>query len=450
MSQASDGAPPPSRGLARASSLTFAGAAVNVVLGFVVSALTARLLGPTGKGIFVLALILPNLIALVSDVGMSVSAVYLAAQRRYRATLLAGNNTVIGLLLAALGIAAGAGFLLLGGRDLFPEVPLHYVLVALLVLPALDVGPLLQNVLLGQQRFVAYNAAAVGAVVVGTVPVLAALLVWRSPFAVIVAQVVGASAFALALAAWLRHDIGPFAWRPSWPYWRESLAYGAKAHVGTVMNYLNLRADSWIIGILLGPAAVGLYSVGVTVMERIWLLPNAVGLVLFPKVAADADADGGSRAMTPLVLRAVLVAAAAIAAVLCVLAPVLVRLVFSSRFLPVVPSMRFLAVGVVALAGGNLLMHDLSGRGRPEIAGYVGTLGAATNIALNLVLVPRHGITGAGMASAVSYGIAFAASLVVYCRVARTTVGAVLRPRRSDVVHVRAALDRARRRPARP
>jgi O-antigen/teichoic acid export membrane protein len=415
----------------RASSLTFGGTVVNVVLGLALSALTARVLGPRGKGIFVLALLLPNLISLLSDLGMSVSVVYFVAQRRYRLSLLAGNNIVIGAVLATLGILAGVAVVTAGGHQIFPGVPTTYVLVGLLMLPALDVGPLLQNLLVGQQRFVTFNIAAVAATVVGALPMLFALLVLHTgPFGLIVAQTLGTTVFVLGLALWLRTELGSLELRPRWSYWREGLSYGGRAHVGNVLGYANLRADTWLIGIMLNPAAVGIYSVGVALMERLLLISNPLSQVLFPRIAADSD--GQSHEITPLLLRAVLAVTSVGAIVLVLLAPEIVRLLFSARFLSVVSSMRFLSVGVVALAGSNLLMGDLSGRGRPEISGYVGSIGAATNIALNILWLPRFGITGAGMASAVSYSVTFATCVFFYCRVSKTSLRGLLVPSRSD------------------
>jgi O-antigen/teichoic acid export membrane protein len=415
----------------RASSLTFGGAAVNIFLGLVVSSLTARILGPRGRGIFVLALLLPNLISLLSDLGMTSSVVYFVAQERYRLSVLAGNSIVIGIVLGALGILAGAIVLAVSGHQLFAGVPSTYVLVALLALPALDVGPFLQHLFAGQQRFVAFNTVGVASTAITAVPVLIALLVLRTgPFGLIVGQTLGVTAFVVALSFWLRRDLGALELRPCWPYWREGLTYGGKAHVGNVFGFVNLRADTWLIGIILNPAAVGVYSVGVAVMERLWLLPTAVGQVLFPRIAADPEGGGD---VTPLLLRAVLTVTGAGAIVLVGLAPLIVRVLFSARYLGVVSSMRFLAIGVVALAGSDLLLHDLSGRGRPEIGGYIGALGGVTNIILNVVWLPRYGITGAGMASAVSYGVTFLGCIGFYCKVSGSSVRRLLVPRLSDV-----------------
>ncbi|MBC7109287.1 MAG: polysaccharide biosynthesis C-terminal domain-containing protein, partial [Methanomassiliicoccales archaeon] len=56
----------------------------------------------------------------------------------------------------------------------------------------------------------------------------------------------------------------------------------------------------------------------------------------------------------------------------------------------------------------------------------------ATNIALNLLWIPRYGIVGAAWASTVSYTVSFLGALFFYCRLSGNRWTKVILPQRGD------------------
>ena len=166
----------------------------------------------------------------------------------------------------------------------------------------------------------------------------------------------------------------------------------------------------FLVNGFLGPAAVGLYAVGVGLVEKLWMISHAASTVLFPRVAAETE-EQRRKEFTPLVARTVLWTTALGALALALLSRWIVLLLYSEAFLPAVGALQALLAGIVALSAGRVLSNDIAGRGRPILNAYGGLAAVATNVALNLLWIPRYGIVGAAWASTVSYSVSFLMAL---------------------------------------
>ena len=180
-----------------------------------------------------------------------------------------------------------------------------------------------------------------------------------------------------------------------------------------------------------GPSAVGLYAVGVGLVEKLWMVSYAASTVLFPRVAAETEEDR-RKEFTPLVARTVLWITALAALVLVLLSHWIVLVLYSETFLPAVGALQALLIGIVALSAGRVLANDIAGRGFPGLNIYTGLATVLTNVVLNLLWTPRYGIVGAAWASTVSYTVSFLGALFFYCRLSGNRWTKVVFPQPSD------------------
>jgi O-antigen/teichoic acid export membrane protein len=179
-----------------------------------------------------------------------------------------------------------------------------------------------------------------------------------------------------------------------------------------VMNF-NFRIDVALLQWLRGAEEVGIYSLGVSVAEKIQYLPEALALLVLSQVATSDDADANRS--TASALRNTLWFLAALAVLLGVAAGWLVPWVYGEAFAGSVLALRLLLPGMLGVSVYLLLHSDLTGRGRGQVTLGVFSLALLLNVALNLAWIPRWGAAGAALASTVSYNVG-ALGLVVYYR----------------------------------
>lgn len=416
------------------TAITFGSSLLNLFLGIGASVILARVLGPEGRGAYALAMLLPSLVVTFGNLGIGPATAYYVARNEFCHQEILGNNILLSVGVGGVGVLVGMAVVLFFREIIFPSIPPSYLLLALTLVPGEIFFSYVNYILLGAQRIKEFNYRQLLQAVLFLGFIALALLVLR-------AGVVGA--ILASFLTWVIIDVlvfglikrvtGGVSFKLNLPYMRRAITYGLQAHISNILGFLNYRVDMFLVNWFLGPAAVGLYSVGVGLVEKLWMISQSASTVLFPRVAAERGEEK-TKEFTPLVARTVLWITALGALVLVFLSRWIVLLLYSEAFLPAVDALQALLVGIVTLSAGRVLSNDIAGRGFPGLNIYTGTAAVATNVVLNLLWIPRFGITGAAWASTVSYTVSFVLALFFYCRLSGNRWQVVVLPQRGDGV----------------
>lgn len=419
---------------AQETAITWTTEALCLFIGIGSSIVLARVLGPEGKGIYALATLLPSLIVTFGNLGIGSGTVYYVARGDFRWQTILGNNVLLSLGTSVIGILAGLVIVFFFREGIFPGVAVGYLVLAMAFVPAEMFFSHMRYVLLGAQRIKEFNyiQIAQSAFFLGFLAI--ALLGLR-------AGVTGA--IVAGLITWLIIDIIIFRlaktvsagidMKPDTAYIKRVVTYGIQAHLSNILGFLNYRVDMFLVNAFLGPAAVGLYTVGVGLVEKLWMLSFAASTVLFPRVAAETE-EKKRKEFTPLVARTVLWSTAVGALILALVSRWVVVLLYSEAFLPAASALQALLMGIIALSAGRVLANDIAGRGLPRLNIYTGAVAVLTNVAMNILWIPKLGIVGAAWASTVSYTVLFLGSLFFYCRLSGNRWTVVVLPQQEDWV----------------
>ncbi len=420
-------------GFAGQALLTLSARVLKLVLGLGVSVILARGLGVEGRGIYALALLLPSIIVVFANAGIGRAAAFFVARGEFRRQEILGNNVLLAMATAGLGVLAGALVVSFLRHSIFPGVSPGLLLLAITLVVPMILSRLFENVLLGAQHIWQFNFVTVVHSLISLVCLVVALLVIRA--GVSGALVAGLLAWlpvnALAFR-WAREAAGGAEFVPNWSLIRRGIGYGLPANAVYVLEFLNWRVDMLLINAFLEPAAVGAYAIGVGLVEKIWLVSQSAGSVLFPRVAAEKD-EQRRKHFTPLVARAVLMTAGLTALVLALLSHWIILVLYSEAFVLAVGAVRGMLVGVVALSAGRVLAKDIAGRGLPRLNVYAGMVAVMVNIVANIMWIPRYGIVGAAWASTASYTASYVVTLHFYCRVSGNRWWKLVVPQRKDL-----------------
>lgn len=420
-------------GLARNTALALSARIISMVLGVGISVILARFLGPEGKGLYSLAILLPTLIVTFISLGIGPATIYHVARKDFSSQVAFGNNLLLALVLGAVGVVGGVLVSLLFGEEAFPGVPPTYLLVTLCLVPLQLVNSYLLYVLHGEQRFGRHAILTTSRSLLFLVfAVIGLVLLHRGVLSAILAVVASYIAVCIVQILQQWRTAGIISLKPSRTYISAAFKYGWKAHLATIITFLNYRLDMLLVNAYVGIAAVGLYSVGVGLVEKLWLIPNAASTALYPRISAEQD-ENRRKSLTPFVARSTLWLTALGATVLVLLCRPIVLLLYSSAYIKAVGAAQALLVGIVAIAGLKPLANDLSGRGKPILNSLVGLVTLITNLVLNLLMIPRAGIAGAAWASTISYSVSLVLTVFIYCRVSGNAWHDVILPKRSDV-----------------
>lgn len=385
----------------------------NLLLSLLISVITARVLGPEGKGQYVAATMAVTLAIFIVNLGVGQASIYYL--RRGEATTgdVLVSNSALALItgtLATLVLWVAMPWL---QTWRIVEIPAHLAVLVFAMIPMGLWEHYLGHILLGQQRFIGYNLYRLLAGVL-TIPL-------SLFFYVLLRDGLAAFTYTYVICSIVPVFVGlrvlPINWRVARlrpALLLKEVRYGIKVALSVLLKFIDLRLDVFIISALAGSSAVGFYTTATAMANLVDRLPSAAAQVLFPKVADRLDRGGPQ--FTALISRTVLAISALLGLAIALSSNLLIAFLYEERFLPAVMPLWILLPGTVAFGLFRILTSHLSGCGHPEYSLYTSLVSATITITLDLALIPVWGILGAAAASTISYMTSAVLILLIFTR----------------------------------
>ena len=418
-----------------------AGSRVAVaVTGAVTTIVIARLLGADGAGGYAVAQNLVLLLTIAGTLGLPQGIAYYVSSGAWGATAACrtGLRAAVATGIVCASVAVGSA---LAVPTAFAGLPLWAVAAVAAALPFALISLHVSFVALAIDRYEAYVLPpALQSTLALTLAVPGAVA-----FGVEGAVVAMAVSFMLVAGgslAWARARLPQARGSEPAGIRRRALSFGLKGYGATALHQVNVRLDLFILSGFTTAAAVGHYAVAFAVTSVLWLLPQALAEVLFPRVARLSEHHGedalAHREMVETKsLRHVTLAVTAGALVLALALLLLVVPVYGEGFRPAVVLGLILLPGVAAIGVSGVLSATITGRGKPIYSLYVVAVTSPVTLGLYWILIPSHEETGAAIASTISYTLTFLLCCVFYRKVTGRPVARSLLPTRDELHDLR-------------
>ena len=382
--------------------------------------LTARWLGPEGRGLQTALVLWPQFFAFATTFGLHSALLYYMKKEPERESALVAAGMFLCMLTGAGAVAAGAliipprlaGYpdgVALAGVALTGAVPFVHLVF-------------LNNACLRARRqFGLFNRTR-WLIPVMTLAMLAALALsgWLTPLTAAAAY----QASYVPVAAWtVAREMRAFrrAFRHAVRNFRASVReaagklyrYGMRSYGVDLIGNLILYMDQLLLVGLLAPEALGLYAVAVSLSRMLNVFSASIVAVLFPEASGLPEREAANLSLRAFKVSTLGGLAAALA--LSGLAPVVLRVLYGAEFAAAVPVFRLLVLEVVTGGAAMVLAQAFMAAGRPGVVSLSQGLGLAVLVPLMLVLVPRLGITGAGWSLLIASGVRLVFVMAHYC-----------------------------------
>ncbi|HEY2595122.1 MAG TPA: oligosaccharide flippase family protein [Chloroflexota bacterium] len=396
----------------------------------VTNIILARALGPEGRGVYAVAVLIPAILSLLIQLGIGPANVYYYSKGLIALDELIGHSMSLAFLLGIACLAVVLAYIKLFAGATFLGIGSEYVVVACIGLPFVLLTIFIMGLLQGAQRFVQFNVLLLFQYVLPAVTLIAGVLLFHRTTLTAVWAWTVSTALTAGIAVYCVAPLPRFVFRLRPATLRSLLRFGLISYLGTVTSFVNYRFDVLIVNAFAGARQVGLYSVGTGLAEIVWYISNAASIVLAPRVASSEreQADRITESVGRVVAFLTLVAAIALA----LLAPFIVVGFFGSAFSDSRWAVWLLLPGIVTFAVGRILSMYLLGRNKLKVDLAAASTGMVVTLALDLFLIPRLGFRGAAIASSIAYTAAMAVDLFWVLRHSSITAAALLIPRRSD------------------
>jgi O-antigen/teichoic acid export membrane protein len=211
---------------------------------------------------------------------------------------------------------------------------------------------------------------------------------------------------------------------------RKSIWFGFRSNVTNLVGALNFRFDLFLVLIVLGASQAGRYAVVVTVLQLLFFIPNSIAIALRPVLASATHERVVD--LTTRSIRLSLATSAIGTVVLGLFAPHILR-VFGQPYISALPALLWSLPGVAlySTAFSTTVYWDSHAR-MPQVNLLIAALSLVLDVIGCLLLLPRLGLAGAGIAASIGYSVAIGVSLWIFIQHAGVTSPKELILKRDD------------------
>jgi O-antigen/teichoic acid export membrane protein len=403
-------------------------------LQFLTGVLVVRVLGAGDKGVLTIVSTTVAVLSMVGHLSVPAAAIYFLRRGRYDGrTLVASHLMVVAAATASFGVLASLG------HRWFSETLLHGVHLSLPVLFAglaaipftmvtTFVGVLL--LAMGEARAYARLTIAGGILSLGGTAVALLATDWGLAGAIVAATGVQVATALWGLAVIWRRTAGTAA-RLEWAVVRDLVGFGLRQHAGSVGSQMFKRVDTYLVAYFLNAGAVGHYSIASLAHEGLLSIPRALAHLLSGEVAGQSATKAA--ALAAQAARTLLWVLLGVSLVIAIPAPWVVPLIYGADFTAAVAPLLILLPAAVLVGYTMCLQAFFLGIGRPGLNGVFTLTAGAVNLALSIWLIPRLGIVGNALATAVGAVVLFALYLEGFRRSTRLPLQAAWRLRGDEI-----------------
>jgi len=368
---------------------------INLVTGVI----TARVLSVTGRGELAAIILWPQFLAFALTLGLPSALLYNLKRYPERAPLVFSSALILGMGMSFLATLVGI-LLIPHWLDEYPPEVVRFAQWNMLFAPLVMLNLLFASALQAREEFAFYNTARYLPPLLTLLALgLLTLLQDLTPFSAALSY--GLSS--VPIFFWMLARL----WRYYRPVWRglssllkRHLSYGLRSYGIDLSGTLARQLDQALVVGLLSPAMMGLYVVALSSARILEVFPTAMVMVLFPKASGRPVEE-----ILVLTGRATRVGTAMIlvAAVgLSLLGPWILSLLYGQEYQGAVTVFRLLVFEVMLGGTAFVLAQAFMAMGRPGILALLQGVGLGLAVLLLLVLVPRYGLEGAGIALLIS------------------------------------------------
>ncbi len=381
---------------------TLAANLLILAVNFVTGTLSARLLGPAGRGELSAIQTLPAMLGTLGLAGLPSAIAFYTTREPGQARRILRTGTLLTLALAVPTV--GVGLLVVPwilGNQSRDVVKAACVYLAFIPLQAIQFPAVTSA--WGLQRFRLWNVVRALPALSWLVAVLGAAWLFGAAASSMALTYVGifglVSIGTFALVARFGDDTAENEGSGAGP--RDLLAYGLPSALATIPAMANHRLDQVLMAAWIPAGQLGIYAVAASWGALVQPVLSAIASVAFPKVAAQ---EKPSHETLGRISRSAIVVALVMGGALAAVTPVLLPALFGDPFRGAVAA-ALLLVAASMVAGVNGVLEELlRGLGAPRWPLYAHLLGAGVTVVALLALLAPYGIVGGAVATLLACG----------------------------------------------
>ena len=369
-----------------------------LVLNVLTSVVIARKLGPDLLGLWVIVSLIPSYAEAFGRTKFDLAAVYFLGKKRFNENEVLYHLNVVSLVT---GLAVtGLIFLFRGNiiQFLFSGDSNNLIFIYS-ILPIIPLNFLCLNysyLLISREDIGYYNVMIVIQALVGPGGACILLLISDLGLWGVIMSSVASVLVALTLGIWRFNKIND---NPKKIYklnkslLKEFFNFSYKLYLGGLICHLNIYFMKSVLSVYLSPAKVAFYSLAQDRATLLDKLPNAVNVLLYPRVSNSNDLE--SSTSTTRAFRILLILSTFSALILATFIYPLVLVMYGETYIPMVIPLIIILPGIITNGTTSVFTSYFTGTGRSDLIMKLSIFPFILQIFLGIIFIQRYNIFGA-------------------------------------------------------
>lgn len=413
-----------------ASMQTFLAKVLILVGNVVTGIITARTLGPEGRGELAAMMMWSTFLAYTLTFGLPSALLfnlkrYPSKKREYFSAAL-----LLSLLLGFVAMLIGIIFIPIWLGQYSEEV-IRFSQWLMLLSPSTLVATILVATLEAENEFTKANQFSYFCSI-AAIPIL--LILWYldflNTFSAALAYTLSTVPIFLWILIYVCKKIG-LTKKSLLIHSQSLLNYGIRSYGIDLLGTLASKVDQILVVGLLAPSAMGMYVVALSLSRLLNMFHSSIVTVLFPKAAGKSLNEVVSLASQVARVNLILETIAGTSVI--IFAPLILGIMYGPRFAEAIPVFQILVAEIILSGTSEVLAQSFMALGKPEIVTLSQGIGLGLSIPLMLLLIPRLGLEGVGLALLVSTLVRLIVIILCYPMALKVN-SPKLMPRKKDLI----------------
>lgn len=374
---------------------------ITLIISFLPSILISRTLGPEMKGRYDLFSLLNSYISDFGLLGFGAGLLFYQMTKEYHLSTIHGTGLLFSVIMAV--ILSGVGCITVElWSGTFAGLPMNFIILAFILSPFLLYKLLMGNILLGMNKAI---VSYIFSLILGMSDAVIVLLLYicrqLSYSAIIYLVSIENVIFSIAGILYIfLHSERRFNF--DFSLFKCALKYGIVTYIGTMANSILFKIDLLFLNYYKGNEMVGIYSVAVRWAEMLFLMDSAISAATIYKIGSLDMKEAKVLTLHTMKLQAIVSGTMGVGMLLA--AYPLILLVYGKAYIQAALPLVILLPGIASWSVGKVVSQYIVYKlGKAKWCTCAAIIGAAFNIILNFIFIPRFNLNGAALASTFSY-----------------------------------------------
>ena len=384
-----------SKGNSSAAMKTMIVSVLVLLINMLTGVLTARYLGPTGRGEQTAMMNWSQFLAFSMSFGIPSALIYNAKKNPDDAGVLYRMSLLLGIGFGIVAMIIGILVLPYWLNSFSPEV-VAFAQWSMIQCPLMVVAQINNAAYQFRGEYQKFNGLRY------VIPLLTLVIIgilimggWMNPFTTALAYLVPGAPLFIGMTISLLRTY-KVKMKNAYLNFKRLFTYGLGSYGNDLLGQFSYYIDQIVIAGLLRPADLGLYVVAVSLSRMVTFFSSSITVVLFPKASELSKEEAISLTFKAFRISTTFTLLGSL--VLMVVAPLVIPWLYGKDFNTALTVFRLLLLEVTISGGTIILAQVFMALGKPKFVSLLQGVGLILVIPLLFLLIPKYGLLGAGVA----------------------------------------------------